>query len=87
MEEQKTLKQAATGIKKQEVVYKKYLYLPGDGLTVKVGSVFKLCNLAGKRTAELSGGMPKLVESNVPKTAIVALDEITQGKVTWQANP
>jgi DNA-directed RNA polymerase subunit omega len=51
----------------------------------KVPSVYKLVNLAAKRTVELSEGSPKLVESSPKeKPVIVALREIAEGKVTWR---
>ncbi len=54
-----------------------------EDLTDKVGSVYKLCNLAARRAGELNLGMKDLVDAS-PKEKIttVALREIAAGKVS-----
>ena len=56
--------------------------MPVQDLAEKAGgSMFKLCNLAGKRALELNEGAPRLIELNFPKVTTIALEEIRQGKV------
>ena len=49
-----------------------------------VGSVYKLVILAARRAVEVNDGSPKLVETPYMKPALIALEEIRQGKVTHQ---
>lgn len=53
-----------------------------DELIKRVGSVYKLCNLAAMRAMELNAGMKKLVESH-PKDKVtsIAIREIAEDKV------
>ncbi|MDP8299486.1 MAG: DNA-directed RNA polymerase subunit omega [Candidatus Tantalella remota] len=53
-----------------------------DKLLEKVGSLYKLCNLAALRAMELNSGMKKLVECD-PKEKVtsIAIQEIAEGKV------
>jgi DNA-directed RNA polymerase omega subunit len=53
-----------------------------DELLEKVGSLYKLCNLAALRAMELNGGMKKLIECD-PKEKVtsIAIQEIAQDKV------
>lgn len=53
-----------------------------EGLTEKIGSIYKLCNIAARRAGELNLGMKDLVDAS-PKEKIttVALREIAEGKV------
>ena len=44
-------------------------------------SIYKLVILASKRAWELNEGSPKLVETESKKIAIVALEEIREGKI------
>ena len=55
--------------------------VPLEGLLDKVGSVYKLVILASRRALELNDGAPPLIETGDKRTAIVALEEILQGKV------
>lgn len=56
-----------------------------EKLLERVGSTYKLVNLAARRALELSEGSPKLVEAGAKeKPAIVALRETMEGKVTFK---
>ncbi len=57
-----------------------------DRLIDKVGSIYKLCNLAAMRAIELNSGMKKLVDAAPSeKVTTVAIKEIAEGKVTLKA--
>jgi DNA-directed RNA polymerase omega subunit len=48
----------------------------------KVGSIYKLCNLAALRAMELNSGMKKLVDADPKeKVTTVAIREIAKDKV------
>ena len=53
----------------------------GD-LRNKVDNIFVLINLAGKRIRELVSGSPKLIQTESDDPMYIALEEITQGKIT-----
>lgn len=57
-----------------------------DELVSKIGSIYKLCNVAALRAMELNSGMKKLVEAD-PKEKVtsVAIMEILEGKVKLKA--
>lgn len=59
--------------------------IPIEKLLDKTNSVYKLVVLAAKRALELNAGAPKLVETNSDKVALVALQEIAEGKVFYKA--
>ncbi len=53
-----------------------------DVLIDKVGSIYKLCNLAATRAMEINSGMKKLVDSHTnEKFTTVAIIEIAEDKV------
>ena len=53
-----------------------------EKLLDKVGSVYKLCNLAAMRAMELNSGMKKLVEAGPKeKVTTIAIKEIAEEKV------
>ena len=53
-----------------------------DDLMEKVGSIYKLCNLAAMRAMELNGGMKKLVDAEPKeKVTTIAIKEIAEDKV------
>ena len=53
-----------------------------DELLHKIGSIYKLCNLAALRAMELNSGMKKLVDADPKeKVTTVAIREIAQDKV------
>lgn len=53
-----------------------------EDLMQRVGSIYKLCNLAAMRAMELNAGMKRLVEAE-PKTKVttIAIREIVEEKV------
>ncbi len=56
-----------------------------DELLKKVGSVYKLCNLAAMRAMELNSGMKRLTDSFPnEKVTTIALREIAEDKVSLQ---
>lgn len=58
-------------------------HIERDKLIDKVGSIYKLCNLAAMRAMELNNGMKKLVDAEVnEKWTTIAIKEIAEGKVT-----
>ncbi len=56
--------------------------IPRDVLVAKIGSIYKLCNVAALRAMELNSGMKKLVDAD-PKEKVtsIAIMEIFEGKV------
>ena len=56
-----------------------------EALLDQAGSVYKLVNLAARRAMQLGEGEPALVEADAKmKPALVALQEILEGKVKWR---
>ena len=61
------------------------MYVPLENLFNKTGSMYKLVILASRRALELNDGAPRLVEAETrAKPPLVALQEISEGKVTWK---
>ena len=59
--------------------------MPIEDLIKQTGSIFKLVILASKRTAELNDGYkPKVEEIKNKKLPLIALQEISEGKVDFQ---
>lgn len=58
--------------------------IPIEELTQKVGSVYKLVNLASRRAAELSAGYLPLVQIDSKKETTIALEEIRQGMASYK---
>ena len=58
--------------------------IPIEELMKKVGSIYKLVNLASRRAAELNAGTLPLIEIESKKAATIALEEIRQGLVTYR---
>ena len=56
-----------------------------EGLLKQCGSVYKLVILAAKRAKEIAEGAPPLVETEQRKVTSIALEEILQGRVLYQA--
>ena len=53
-----------------------------EDLMDKIGSIYKLCNLAALRAMELNGGMKKLVDVEPgEKITSIAISEIDAGRV------
>ena len=58
-----------------------------DELMQKVGSVYKLCNLAAMRAMELNSGMKKLVDADPKeKLTTIAIKEIAEDKVKLKSD-
>lgn len=55
-----------------------------DTLVTKVDSKYTLVTLAAKRAREIMSGEVPLVESKSNKPVTIALEEITQNKITYQ---
>ncbi|MBU4304685.1 MAG: DNA-directed RNA polymerase subunit omega [Candidatus Omnitrophica bacterium] len=59
--------------------------VPMEDLLKKTGSIFKLVNLAAKRTKDLNEGFkPRLATSGNKKNAAIALQEISEGKIKFK---
>ena len=56
-----------------------------EELLKQCGSVYKLVILAAKRAKEIAEGAPPLVETDQRKATSIALEEILQGRVLYQA--
>lgn len=56
-----------------------------EELLKRSGSVYKLVILAAKRAKELAEGALPLIETDQRKVTSVALEEILQGRVLYQA--
>lgn len=53
-----------------------------DVLVEKIGSIYKLCNLAAVRAIELNGGIKKLIDADPnEKVTSIAIREIAMDKV------
>jgi DNA-directed RNA polymerase subunit omega len=59
-------------------------YIPVKELLNNCDSVYKLVVLASKRAIELSNGAKKLVDSNLEKPQLVAIEEIKAGKIKYK---
>ena len=57
---------------------------PLEGLLKKVDSKYTLVLAAAKRGRQLMEGHPKLVDTRSHKPVTIALQEIFEGKVTWE---
>lgn len=53
-------------------------------LLEKVDSQFKLVNLAAKRVKSLSHGAPSLLKKKKTNLIEIALEEISEGKITYE---
>ncbi len=60
-------------------------YTPIEKLIEKISSKYKLVTIAARRALELNDGAPRLVEAESrAKPAMVALQEIAAGKITYR---
>ena len=55
-----------------------------EALTGNIGSIYKLVMVISKRAKELSEGAPKLTEYKSDKPIILALHEVSEGKITYK---
>ncbi|MFH1458979.1 MAG: DNA-directed RNA polymerase subunit omega [Candidatus Omnitrophota bacterium] len=61
--------------------------IPIEDMLSRTGSIFKLVNLASKRTAELTEGYAQKIETpGIKRKAIIALHEISNGKIQFTIN-
>lgn len=60
------------------------LHLPLEDFLKQTPSAYKLVILAARRAMELNDGAPKLVQTDAAKVSTIALEEIRQGKVTYE---
>jgi len=62
------------------------VYIPMAKLVEKVGSIYKLCNVAALRAQEINAGATRLIEITDPnaKETTIALKEILGDKVMYQ---
>lgn len=56
-----------------------------ESLMTKVDSKYTLVTLAAKRARELTDGDEPLVETDTQKVVSIAMEEIDQGKITYEA--
>ncbi len=61
------------------------IYIPIEELTKKIGSIYKLVNIASRRAAELNAGILPLVQIESKKAATIALEEIRQNRVSYKS--
>lgn len=59
-------------------------HAPLEDFLKQTPSVYKLVITAARRAMELNDGAPKLVATDATKISTIALDEIRQGKVTYE---
>jgi len=60
-------------------------FTPIEKLIEKISSKYKLVTIAARRALELNDGAPRLVEAESrSKPAMVALQEIAAGKITYR---
>ena len=57
-----------------------------EELRGKVDSIYLLVNVASRRARELLAGAPRLIETESTDPLKIALEEISQGKITWKRN-
>lgn len=56
-----------------------------ESLMTKVDSKYTLVTLAAKRTRQLTDGDEPLVDVDTTKVVSIAMEEIDQGKITYEA--
>lgn len=56
-----------------------------ESLMTKVGSKYTLVTLAAKRARQLTDGDEPLVDVDTTKVVSIAMEEIDQGKITYEA--
>lgn len=59
-------------------------YMPREKIFKKDDSIFKVTIIAARRAIELSNGAQKLVESDTKKFSTLALEEVSQGKISYK---
>ena len=61
------------------------IYPSLDQLLTKVDSKYTLVTLAAKRARQLTDGDEPLVDVDTTKVVSIAMEEIDQGKITYEA--
>ncbi len=56
-----------------------------EDLLKRCPSIYKLAVIAAKRAKELAEGSPSLVQSDSKKVTTIALQEIAQGRIAYEA--
>lgn len=59
-------------------------YMPREKIFKNGDSIYMVTLLAARRAIELNNGAQKLVETGSKKLSTVALEEISQGKVSYK---
>ena len=59
--------------------------IPLEDLLKRCPSIYKLAVVAAKRAKELAEGSPALVHSDSKKVTTIALQEIMQGRIAYEA--
>ena len=57
--------------------------VPLEKLQSRIGNEYQLVIVAAKRTRQIAGGVPKLVDIECSKQCTVALWEIAEGKIKY----
>ena len=60
------------------------LYMPLEKIFKDGNSIYKIILIAAKRAIELNNGAKKLVETASKKFSTIALQEISQGKISYK---
>jgi DNA-directed RNA polymerase subunit omega len=61
--------------------------LKSDDIVNRVGGRFKLCSLIQRRLVQLMDGARPLVERNGRSDLELVIEEIVQGKITYEFDP
>ena len=61
--------------------------LKSDAIAEKVGGKFKLCALIQRRLVQLMEGARPLVERDGRSDLEIAIEEIVEGKITYEFDP
>lgn len=58
--------------------------VPIEELRSRIGNVYELVIVAAKRTRQINGGAPKLVDVECARATTVAMWEIAKGKIKYR---
>ncbi len=58
--------------------------VPIEELRSRIGNVYELVIVAAKRTRQINGGAPKLVDVKCARATTVAMWEIAKGKIKYR---
>ncbi len=62
-------------------------YIPIEKVIKKVGSLYKVVNLASKRAIEIRDGAESLGKTSSTKLSTLALEEVMQGRIDYKRKP